>query len=114
MGQKLVDQVYPGTTLEAIHSAGNAPALVDGASLLLLASPARSQALNLKPRARLRHFANGSDEPVKMLSGHLRATEKMLSACGLTANDIDLWEVNESFAATVLMYQRRFAIVKEG
>ena len=110
MGQKLVDKVYPDTVLEAIHSAGNSPALVDGASLLLLASPGRCKTLNLKPRARLRHFANGSDEPVKMLSGHLRATEKMLTACGLTANDIDLWEVNESFAATVLLYQRHFSI----
>jgi acetyl-CoA C-acetyltransferase len=110
MGQKLVDKVYPDTVLEAMHSAGNSPALVDGASLLLLASSGRCKTLNLKPRARLRHIANGSDEPVKMLSGHLRATEKMLTACGLTARDIDLWEVNESFAATVLLYQRHFSI----
>lgn len=110
VGQALVGQIYPDSTLKAMHSAGNSPALVDGASLLLLASPERCKALNLKPRARLRHFANGSDEPVKMLSGHLRATEKMLKACELTAADIDLWEVNESFAATVLMYQQHFAI----
>jgi acetyl-CoA C-acetyltransferase len=110
MAQPLVEQTYPGTSLAAIHSAGNSPALVDGASLVLMASASACQKLGLKPRARLRHFANGSDEPVKMLTGHLRATEKLLKATGLTAADIDLWEVNESFAATVLNFQQQFAI----
>jgi acetyl-CoA C-acetyltransferase len=45
-----------------------------------------------------------------MLTGHLRATEKLLKACGLKADDIDLWEVNESFAASVLNYQQHFGI----
>jgi len=111
--QPLVDEVYPGTTLEARHSPGNAPALVDGASLVLLGSAERCKALSLKPRARVRHFANASCEPVKMLSGHLHATEKLLQACDLKTSDIDLWEVNESFAATVLMYQQHFAIDSE-
>ena len=61
------------------------------------------EAHGIAPRARIRCFANASDEPVKMLSGHLRATEKLLRATGLRPNDIDLWEINESFASTVLM-----------
>ncbi len=109
-GQKVVDQVYPQDTLVAKHSPGNSPALVDGASLVLLASKEKCKALNLKPRARIRHFANASDEPVKMLTGHIRAMEKMFKDTGLTVDDIDLWEVNESFAASVLKFQQHFAI----
>ena len=109
----LVKQVYPQIRLQTSHTSGNAPALVDGASLVLLASRDACQRLDLKPRARLRHFANASDEPVIMLTGHLRSTEKLLRATGLTPDDIDLWEVNESFAATVLMYQRQFNIDSE-
>jgi len=109
-GQKVVDQVYPQDNLQALHSAGNSPALVDGASLVLLASEQKCSELNLKPRARIRHFANASDEPVKMLTGHICAMEKMLAATGLKASDIDLWEVNESFAASVLNFQKHFEI----
>jgi len=109
-GQRIVEQVYPSSQLAARHSAGNAPAFVDGASLVLLASKTRCQALGLRPRARVRHFANGSDEPVKMLTGHIRATEKLLKATGLRPADINLWEVNESFAASVLKYQQQFNI----
>jgi acetyl-CoA C-acetyltransferase len=110
MGQQVVDKVYPDTELRALHSAGNSPALVDGASLVLLANQASCQRLGLKPRARIRHFANASDEPVRMLTGHIRATEKLLRATNLTPADIDLWEVNESFAASALKYQQDFAI----
>ncbi|MCV6627977.1 MAG: acetyl-CoA C-acyltransferase, partial [Cellvibrionaceae bacterium] len=110
LAQPLVSQEYPGTELEARHSAANAPALVDGASLLLLASKQRCEELGLRPRARIRHFSNASDNPVKMLTGHIRATEKLLDASGLKPADIDLWEVNESFAASVLLYQESFAI----
>ncbi len=110
MGQKVVDQVYPQDTLTAMHGPGNSPALVDGASLVLLASKEKCEQLNLKPRARIRHFANASDEPVVMLTGHIRAMDKMLKATGLSADDIDLWEVNESFAASVLKFQQHFNI----
>ncbi|MFT7405110.1 acetyl-CoA C-acyltransferase [Zhongshania sp.] len=112
-GQALVSQRYPDTHLQAHHSAGNSPALVDGASLLLLASESACKKLSLRPRARICHYANASDEPVKMLTGHLRATEKLLAATGLQASDIDLWEVNESFAASVLYFQDHFNIANE-
>ncbi|MBL4629722.1 MAG: acetyl-CoA C-acyltransferase, partial [Paraglaciecola sp.] len=110
LSQHLVSQEYPGTTLEARHSAGNSPALVDGASLVLLGSKERCHELGLTPKARIRHFSNASDNPVKMLTGHIRATEKLLKATGLKPSDIDLWEVNESFAASVLLYQESFDI----
>jgi acetyl-CoA C-acetyltransferase len=109
-GQSIIEQVYPGGELVAQHSAANSPALVDGASLVLLASKEKCDELNLKPRARIRHFANASDEPVKMLTGHIRAMDKMFNATGLSPGDIDLWEVNESFAASVLNFQEHFSI----
>ncbi len=112
-GQRLVDQVYPDTRLVPLHTAGNSPALVDGASLLLLASEDACKRLSLTPRARITHYANASDEPVRMLTGHLRATEKLFAATGLKATDIDLWEVNESFAASVLYFQQHFNIANE-
>lgn len=109
-GQHVVTREYPDAQLEARHSAANAPALVDGASLVLLGSKERCQELGFTPKARIRHFSNASDNPVKMLSGHIRSTEKLLKATGLASQDIDLWEVNESFAASVLLYQESFGI----
>jgi acetyl-CoA C-acetyltransferase len=110
VGQLQVDRVYAPLQLQAIHSAGNAPALVDGASLVLMANAETCARKGWTPRAKVQFFANASDEPVQMLTGHLRATEKLLQRTGLAAADIDLWEVNESFAASVLLYQRHFSI----
>ena len=109
MGQFVVDQVYKDQ-LQTLHSPGNSPALVDGASLVLIASERACEKYALTPRARIRHFANGSDEPVKMLTGHITATQKLLNACKLTPEDIDLWEVNESFASSVMNYRDHFSI----
>jgi acetyl-CoA C-acetyltransferase len=109
MGQLVVNQVYTDE-LQTLHSPGNSPALVDGASLLLIASEDACQQYDLKPRARIRHFANASDEPVKMLTGHIRSTEKLLKACNLNTDDIDLWEVNESFAASLMNFRDHFKI----
>lgn len=109
MGQYVVDKVYKDK-LDTLHSPGNAPALVDGASLVLIANEDAIKQHNLSPRARIRHFANGSDEPVKMLTGHITSTEKLLNACDLTPADIDLWEVNESFASSVMNYRDHFKI----
>ena len=95
---------------QALHSAGSSPSLVDGASLVLLVSGEACQQYGLTSRARVRHFSNASDDPVVMLTGHIKSTEKLLKATGLTVSDIDLWEVNESFAASVLNYQRHFSI----
>lgn len=105
-----VKELYPEVEFEARHSAANSPALVDGASLVLLASESACKQYGLKPRARLVSFSNGSDEPLKMLTGHIRATEKLLASHKLKPEDIDLWEVNESFASTVLLYQHTFDI----
>jgi len=108
-GQKIIDQVYDAK-IQALHSAGNSPALVDGASLVLLASEGAINEYDMKPRAKLTYSANGSDEPVKMLTGHIKATEKLLASTGKSIPEIDLWEVNESFAASVMNYRDYFEI----
>ena len=95
---------------QPLHSAGSSPSLVDGASLVLLASAEACKHYGLTSRARVSHFSNASDDPVVMLTGHIKSTEKLLKATGLTVSDIDLWEVNESFAASVLNYQRHFSV----
>jgi acetyl-CoA C-acetyltransferase len=111
--QKVVERVYPELTLKASHSVGTSPSLVDGASLLLVANAASCKQLGLKPRARIRHYANASAEPVEMLTGHLRATEKLFHATGLKPSNIDLWEINESFAASVIHYRKALNIPLE-
>lgn len=109
LGQKVVDQVYD-SQLDALHSAGNSPALVDGASLVLLANENSVNELQLKPRAKICFYANGSDEPVKMLTGHIQATEKLLRNTGKSVSEIDIWEVNESFASSVMNFRDHFKI----
>ncbi|MDJ0835692.1 MAG: acetyl-CoA C-acyltransferase [Acidobacteriota bacterium] len=110
-GDPVIEQTYPHTSpLQSLHTAGTAPAIVDGASLILLASPNKARDLNLKPRARLKAFANTGGEPVIMLTGHMRAAEKLFNATGLTPADIDLWEINESFAASVLAFREHFGL----
>lgn len=96
--------------MECRHSVGNSPALVDGASLVLLASEQACREHALPVRARVAQAKDASADPVIMLTGHIKATEKLLASTGLSAEDIDLWEINESFASSVLNYQRHFSI----
>lgn len=99
--------------IECRHSAGSSPALVDGASLVLLASEKACREQQLPIRARVTQAKDASADPVIMLTGHIKATEKLLASAGLSASDIDLWEINESFAASVLNFQRHFAIADD-
>lgn len=104
-------QAYP--ELEAIahvHHAGNSSGIVDGAAALLLGNREAGERLGLKPRARIIGFANIGSEPAMMLTGPVDVTQKLLQRLGLTISDIDLFEVNEAFAAVVLRYQQAFSL----
>jgi acetyl-CoA acyltransferase len=81
-----------------IITAGNASAIVDGAAAILLASEERAKALNLKPRARVVAMKSIGSPPRIMLTGPIEASRLCLKEAGLTATDIDLWEINEAFA----------------
>ena len=98
-------QRYPQLErIEHVHHAGNSSGIVDGAAAVLVGSKEIGQRLGLKPRARIRGFASIGSEPTIMLTGPAPATQKALKRAGMSPADIDLYEVNEAFAAVVLRF----------
>ncbi|RJL05522.1 acetyl-CoA C-acetyltransferase [Paracoccus aestuarii] len=98
-------QKYPGLdAMNYVHHAGNSSQIVDGAAALLLGSREAGAAQGLLPRARIRGLASVGSEPTIMLTGPKAACERALKQAGLGFGDIDLWELNEAFAAVVLYF----------
>ncbi|WFS23102.1 acetyl-CoA C-acetyltransferase [Rhizobium rhododendri] len=93
-----------------VHHAGNSSGIVDGAGVVLLGSRAGGGSMGIKPRARVKAFANIGSDPALMLTGPVDVTEKLLKRSGLSLADIDLFELNEAFAAVVLRYCQAFDI----
>ncbi len=96
-----------------VHHAGNSSGIVDGAAAVLLGSKKAGKAMGLKPRARIMAFANIGSEPAIMLTGPVDVTEKLLKRAKMKLSDIDLFELNEAFAAVVLRYIQAFDIDKD-
>lgn len=96
--------------IDHVHHAGNSPAMADGASAVLLGSHSALQRHGLKPRARILGMADVSIDRTLALTGAVDATRLALSRAGLRVADIDLFEVNESFAALMLHYQRELGV----
>jgi acetyl-CoA C-acetyltransferase len=94
--------------LNHVHHAGNSSGIVDGAAAVLVGSRKAGRSAGLKPRARIRAFANIGSEPALMLTGPVDVTKKVLKRAGMTLADIDLFEINEAFAAVVLRYMQAF------
>jgi acetyl-CoA C-acetyltransferase len=104
-------QRYPEVeAVNHVHTPGNSSGIVDGAAAVLIGSKAAGKAAGLKPRARIRQFANIGSEPSIMLTGPIPVTEKVLRKAGMTKKDIDLWELNEAFASVVLRYMQALNI----
>jgi acetyl-CoA C-acetyltransferase len=104
-------QRYPEVeVVNHVHTPGNSSGIVDGAAAVLIGSKAAGKAAGLKPRARIRQFANIGSEPAIMLTGPIPVTEKVLKKAGMTKKDIDLWELNEAFASVVLRYMQALNI----
>jgi acetyl-CoA C-acetyltransferase len=104
------------TTVEKIdhvHHAGNSSGIVDGAALMLIGSKEKGAALGLKPRARIRQVAVTGSEPTIMLTGIGPASKKALKKAGMSAKDIDLFEINEAFAAVVMRAARDLDITMD-
>jgi acetyl-CoA C-acetyltransferase len=96
-------QVYPDEKrIDHVHTAGNSSGIVDGAAAVLIASPGYAKSHGLKPRARVRAMATHGAEPVIMLTAPVPATRRCLEKAGMTVKDIDLFEINEAFAAIPL------------
>jgi acetyl-CoA C-acetyltransferase len=91
-----------------VHHAGNSSGIVDGAAAVLLGTREAGAKAGLKPRGRIRAFANIGTEPAIMLTGPVDVTRKVLARAGMTIADIDLFEVNEAFAAVVLRFLQAF------
>jgi acetyl-CoA C-acetyltransferase len=93
-----------------VHHAGNSSGIVDGAAAVLIGSAEAGSKAGLKPRARIRAFANIGSEPAIMLTGPVDVTKKVLKKAGMNIEDIDLFEVNEAFASVVLRFLQAFDI----
>ncbi len=104
-------QRYPEVeAINHVHTPGNSSGIVDGAAAVLIGSKEAGERNGLKPRARIRQFANIGSEPSIMLTGPIPVTEKVLKKAGMTTKDIDLWELNEAFASVVLRYMQALDI----
>lgn len=98
---------YPDVAeIEHVHTGGNSSGIVDGAAAVLVGSDTFAKASGLKPRARIRAFANIGSEPTIMLTAPASVSEKALARAGMTRDDIDLFEINEAFASVVLRFMR--------
>src|SRR6266702_2319874 len=96
-----------------VHTPGNSSGIVDGASLMLIGSEQAGRAMGLTPRARVVATGVVAQEPTIMLTGPGPAARKALAKAGLTVDQIDLWEVNEAFAAVVLKFLRDLDVPHE-
>jgi acetyl-CoA C-acetyltransferase len=104
-------QAHPEVeAVDHVHHAGNSSGIVDGAAAVLIGSAEAGQRAGLKPRARIRAFANIGSEPAIMLTGPVDVTKKVLKKSSMNLDDIDLIEVNEAFASVVLRYLQAFGL----
>ncbi|MAZ89996.1 MAG: acetyl-CoA acetyltransferase [Cellvibrionaceae bacterium] len=92
--------------IDHVHTPGNSSGIVDGASAVLIGSEKAGKDLQLTPRGRIVATAVLASDPTIMLAGPGPAAKKCLAKAGLSANDIDLWEINEAFASVVLRYMK--------
>ncbi|MDS9949525.1 MAG: acetyl-CoA C-acetyltransferase, partial [Planktomarina sp.] len=96
-----------------VHHAGNSSGIVDGAAGLLIGSKEYGKRYGLKPRAVIRATAKIGTDPTIMLTGPVPVTEKILADSGMSISDIDLFEVNEAFAAVVLRFMQAFNLTND-
>ncbi|MEO0542947.1 MAG: acetyl-CoA C-acetyltransferase [Pseudomonadota bacterium] len=96
-----------------VHHAGNSSGIVDGAAGVLLGSKKAAKMIGKAPRAKIKAFANIGSDPTLMLTGPVDVTEKLLKKAKMEISDIDLFELNEAFAAVVLRHMQAFDIPHE-
>jgi acetyl-CoA C-acetyltransferase len=114
-GGKTLDRIalerYPEAgTIRHVHTAGNSSGIVDGAAALLVVSDDYAKAHGLEARARIRSMATAGAEPLIMLTAPTPASKKALAKAGMEAADVDLWEINEAFAAVPLQTMRNLGL----
>lgn len=109
--EQVAIQKYPDVEyINWVHTGGNSSGIVDGASAILVGTKEAGERAGLKPRARIRAMASVGSEPTIMLTGPVPVTEKVLKKAGMSKGDIDVWELNEAFAAVVLRLMQAYDI----
>ncbi|MFE6649710.1 acetyl-CoA C-acetyltransferase [Nocardioides sp. NPDC057772] len=96
--------------IDHVHHAGNSSGIVDGSALMLIGSEEAGKANGLTPRARIVSAAVSGADPTIMLTGPAPASRKALAKAGLTVDDIDLFEINEAFAAVAMRFIKDMGI----
>ena len=105
---------YPQVeAIDHVHHAGNSSCIVDGAAAVLIGNEAAAKAQNLTPRARIVATAVSGADPTIMLTGPMPATLKALARAGMTVDQIDLFEVNEAFAAVPMRFMKELGVPHE-
>jgi acetyl-CoA C-acetyltransferase len=108
---KVAIQKYPDIErIEFVHHAGNSSGIVDGAAAVLIGTKEMGETLGLKPRACIRAMASIGSEPTIMLTGPAPSARKALEKAGMSPSDIDLYEMNEAFAAVVLRFMEDLGV----
>ena len=106
-----INQRYPEVeSVNHVHTAGNSSGIVDGAAGILLGNKEIGEKYGLKPRAKIKGFASIGSEPSIMLTGPGFVTAKLLKNLGMSKSDIDIWELNEAFAAVVLRFMEHMGV----
>ncbi len=104
-------QRYPQVErIHHVHHAGNSSGIVDGAAAVLIGNEAAAKAHGLTPRARIVATALSGADPTIMLTGPVPAAQKALARAGMTIDQIDLFEVNEAFAAVPMRFMRELGV----
>jgi len=102
-------QAHPDVEyVKHVHHAGNSSGIVDGAAAVLVGNAGAGKRAGLKPRAKVKAFANVGSDTALMLTGPVDVTQKLLKKAGMALSDIDLIEINEAFASVVLRYLQAF------
>jgi acetyl-CoA C-acetyltransferase len=99
--------------IDHVHHAGNSSGIVDGAALLVVGTEAAGATAGMRPRARIVSVGLSGSDPTIMLTGPAPASRKALARAGLGVDDIDLFEVNEAFAAVPLRFMREMGVPHE-
>ncbi len=99
--------------IDHVHHAGNSSGIVDGAALMAIGTEQVGTDLGLTPRARILATAVSGADPTIMLTGPAPASRKALAKAGLSVDDIDLWEMNEAFAAVAMRFMRDLGLSHE-
>ncbi len=105
-----IDKYPEVEEIDHVHHAGNSSAIVDGAAVALVGNKRGGEAVGLKPRFRILATAIYGTDPTIMLTGPAPASKKALKQAGMTKNDIDLFEVNEAFAAVPMLFMEEMGV----